>query len=293
MSQFDLSILGSILVMFGLAAALLALVLLRTVQQAQPGTTTSTPVSLQSDESDQPEEGILIIQAGGRVSYINNRAREYFCVGEGLPSLEILSRKIKPSDTFFRLCTATGDQQVNLNGQAVQITSITIPYGDNKANLLTFLPIQTLLERNNGHADRDDRQPSRNAVNLLNEMGQEMAACLDLESAVKAILVNIEKLISSDYIEITLYDPDNRILNIYRLEFNAGGGQEVAVSTVEELGSRLFTGDLVENRTPMLLTDVDEIEPENNSTRSQFLPIRSFLGVPLLNAGDLIGTLEL
>jgi sensor histidine kinase regulating citrate/malate metabolism len=87
MSSFDQSMLGTILVMFGLAASLLTFVLLRTVQQTQPKTMVAEPVSTPTDDHEQPEEGILIVQAGGRVSYINKRAREYFDAWEGIPCL--------------------------------------------------------------------------------------------------------------------------------------------------------------------------------------------------------------
>src|SRR5512140_3431196 len=50
---------------------------------------------------------VLIVQAGGRVNFINSTAREWLELHDGeQPNLENLARHIRPSDEFLKLCTS-------------------------------------------------------------------------------------------------------------------------------------------------------------------------------------------
>ncbi len=294
MAQIDFSILGTIFVILGLSAALLTLVLLRRVQRTQPGTSSTAPVLPQFDEPDQTEEGVLIVQAGGRVAYLNSRAREYLDAWDELPSIEDLSRKFRPSDAFLEICSIAGDHRLHLNGHTVQIRTYSIPYGENKANLLAFQPVQPLLELKNGHAGQEENSHNaRSAVSLLNELGQAMAASLDIETTIKAILEKIQTLLAYDSAEVTLYDPDRLQLTVYRLASmteTRGGALEVHIN---EPGSRAFSEQLLEKRNPVIMLDSIGVTAGVSNPDPNALPAQSFIGVPLVNAGELIGTLEL
>jgi hypothetical protein len=64
--------------------------------------TTST---FTSPETSNLNEAILIVQFGGRVEYINERAREWFGLREGEPAdLERLVRRARPAEDILHLC---------------------------------------------------------------------------------------------------------------------------------------------------------------------------------------------
>jgi hypothetical protein len=143
MSQLDPTLLGFILVVFGLSAALLTLLLLQKFSQSRPQfeATPNTPTPV---EDSDPSQAILIVQPGGRISYINRQAREWFDAWEEVPSLERLSRKITPTNPFIELCVAQGERQFHLDGRLVHVLSYSIPYGDHRATFLAFHSSQSL-----------------------------------------------------------------------------------------------------------------------------------------------------
>ena len=93
------SFFGFLLLLFGLAAALLTLVLLRAIYLTHPSVQT-TPILAPSIDVPNHAEAILIILQGGRLGYLNRQAREWFNTWEETPSLERVSRRINPTETF-------------------------------------------------------------------------------------------------------------------------------------------------------------------------------------------------
>ena len=99
MPPLDPSTLMIMLLMFGATATILAIYLLRAIYRVEPEIQVHQE-GLPIEES-QHVEGILIVQRGGRLVYINQRARELFNTWEETSSLEGLVRKVRPTDAFF------------------------------------------------------------------------------------------------------------------------------------------------------------------------------------------------
>ncbi|MCK6540893.1 MAG: PAS domain-containing protein, partial [Anaerolineales bacterium] len=56
-------------------------------------------------DTSKIHEGILLVQSGGRIEYINGLAREWFGVRpEETPDLERIMRQTRPSGDFLDLC---------------------------------------------------------------------------------------------------------------------------------------------------------------------------------------------
>src|SRR5512146_1759602 len=69
-------------------------------------------------------EAIVVIQQGGRVDYVNARARDWFGLRENdATDLERLLRRVRPADDFLDVCAAPGNKRLNVNGKAVDVTS--------------------------------------------------------------------------------------------------------------------------------------------------------------------------
>lgn len=292
MSQLDPTLLGVILVVFGLSAALLILLLLQKFSQSrtQFKATPNTPTPV---EDSDPSQAILIVQPGGRISYISRQAREWFDAWEEVPSLERLSRKITPTNPFIELCVAQGERQFHLDGRLVHVLSYSIPYGDHRATFLAFHSSQLFAGKNGDPFAGSSGLVTIPAIQVLNQLGQAMATSLDFDITITAILKNAGNLIPADFAEITTCDRQSQRLTTYHLLGADGDNPELEKSNVADVRQRPFTGTILAQKEPLLVNDLvtSHTGPVINSSGG--VPILSFLGAPLIAAGELVGTLEL
>ena len=79
-------------------------------------------------ELDSSGEAILVIQAGGRVEYINPRAREWFGLrADDVADIERLAHRVHPADEFLEVLATPGQKRVNVNGRLAEFTSFQVP----------------------------------------------------------------------------------------------------------------------------------------------------------------------
>jgi len=124
-------------------------------------------------------------------------------------------------------------------------------------------------------------------------MGHLIGESLNLESTLDMILESLAGLIPYDAGEITLLDAGENVLRsqAYRSSDAARRAAQIK-GTAYRLDEGL-SGWLARSRQPLLIADVlaeDITEPKDETLK---LWARSFLGVPLLARGELVGTLEI
>ena len=61
-----------------------------------------------SKEIATGSDAVLLVQAGGRVLFTNQQAKEMFRHQEDAPNLERLARSTRPSEAFLQLCASEG-----------------------------------------------------------------------------------------------------------------------------------------------------------------------------------------
>ena len=114
--------LGIGLIIAGLVFVILVWAVLNLLPRAQPAGTSETPF-VHVDEGASGD-AIVVIQPGGRVDYVNPRARDWFGLRENDPAdLERLLRRVRPADDFLEVCSAPGNRRLNINGKTVDATS--------------------------------------------------------------------------------------------------------------------------------------------------------------------------
>lgn len=315
-------LLGLILVVLALGLLLMPLVLLRVLPRLRVGSIPPPPPPT-SQHITPHSEAVLLIHSGGRVAYMNAAARELFNVWEDEPNLESLARRTRPSDAFLLLCAGEGLAHFSLNGRFVEGKSYYTPgsIGSgpeySSAVLVSLHRPQIVLDSDsvlagaavraqarsaNGLADRLADGPadvytppdtSTQAFGIFTELSQAMIANLDLETTITAILESCERLLPSDYLEITLWTEDRQHLAPYRLVGLSGIDRKLEKAAERYQPNEGYTGYLVTQRKPLLVSDVNTFRQVRPSLDRQHYPFRSYLGVPLLIARDLIGTLEL
>lgn len=146
-----------------------------------------------------------------------------------------------------------------------------------------------------GRYERVDQTRAHQVQELetVQRMGHLIGESLDLETTLDVILEALAGLIPYDAGEITLFDAEE---NVLRGQAYRSGG---AVRRATQAGGTIyrldegFSGWLARSREPLLIADVlaeDAAEPKDETLK---LWARSFLGVPLLARGELVGTLEI
>ena len=286
--MFELGIfpLGILLLFVGLAFFLVTYLVLRAVPKIRPISQHNKQLPI-SPDLPAHSNGVMMVRQGGRISYLNEEARSWFSLWEEDPDLERMARRTRPADVFLGLCAAEGQARFSINGQWVEGISYFFPGDDENTVLLSLHSSQTAQFESNS-AD----QPSQ-TFEILTELSQSMATDLHLETTLQSILTSVEQLIPTDFAEVTVWDPENKWLEPYR--FVGLQGLDLHLEKTEDrypLGKG-YSGSIAKNREPLLITDVDEYQEIRPIIDRKKFPFRSYLGMPLLISGELVGTLEL
>ncbi len=281
--------LGIALALVGVSLLLIAGGLTRTQQTATAAL--ASPLTMprpEEEESPTTEEGIIVVLQGGRVHYLNARARQWFGLyPNDQPSLELLARRVRPQDDFFHLCTHPGKARLTLATQTLEATSYAVPYQQQKAIVLTLRPLHLLVSEKSPEL----RASTTEALEVFSELSQQVGAHLHLPSARQAAVAAVDRLLPSDVLEITLWDETHTFLIPYRY---TSAGAEIFPENVSERyePNQGLTGYLVQNRQPLLIRDLEQEMPVPPAVDRRRYPVRGYLGVPLLFNDEVIGTLE-
>jgi len=278
--------LGVVLLSIGVIFLLITLLILQIAKIMRPSTN-SAPGDQISSNVPSHSDSVILIQTGGRIAYLNETARSSFELWDEEPNLERLARRSRPGDAFLGLCSTAGTARFSIDGRPMEGTSYFVPNGNESNILLSIRPQQISVFGSDSTENIDD------TFEVLTELNQAMAASLDLKVTLEAILQSIERLIPADFAEITVWDPNNKWLAPYRFIGLQGVDRRIEKTPDRYLLGEGYSGYVAEHRQSILISDVDSLEePRPVIDRSKY-PFHSYLGVPLLVGGELIGTLEL
>ncbi len=130
-----------------------------------------------------------------------------------------------------------------------------------------------------------DRQ--RRELTLLQETSATLYRGLSLDETLRTILDGVARLVTYDSAEISLYDPTRHVL-VGRID--RGRRPDSGDLRVYAPGNSL-AGGLLQTRQTANIPDLAETTIQLPSGIE--MPIRSYLGVPLLVGAEIVGTLEL
>jgi transcriptional regulator with GAF, ATPase, and Fis domain len=98
---------------------------------------------------------------------------------------------------------------------------------------------------------------SEHTLHIFAELSQTMASSLDLETTLRAILESVERLIPSDFPEITIWDADNKQLIPYHFVGMPGVDRHLERSSDRYVTDKGYSGFLIGARKPLMINDVD------------------------------------
>jgi PAS domain S-box-containing protein len=286
MIELGLFPLGVLLFFIGLAFFLVTFFVLRAVPNIRPMSQTDKQHPISSDLPAH-SDAVIMVKSGGRVSYLNDEARNWFSLWDEHPNLERMARRTRPSDTFLGLCGTEGQARFSINGQWVEGTSYSY-HGDTDHTILITMRSQQV----DALSDKET-EFSNQTLEILTNLSQSMATDLQLETTLKSILSSVEQLIPTDFAEITVWDSDSQCLEPYR--FVGLQGLDLHLEKTEDrypLGAG-YSGYIAKTHEPLLIDNVDEHQALRPIIDRRKYPFQSYLGTPLLVGGELVGTLEL
>ena len=207
---------GLLLILLALAFLLLVLVIIafrRSFSNKFPRKISST-VQTFADIANT-NEGILLVQAGGRIEYINDIAREWFGLRPGeQPDLERLIRRARPTDDFLSICAVPGQKRLSIDKQLVEVTSYRVP------NLYSqMLVVIKVVEFSKNISDTGD---GASILHLISEFSRDVSSSLDLNNVIHAVLLNVMQLISADILEVKIWDSSLKTFTPFTLAASSG-----------------------------------------------------------------------
>ena len=323
--MFGLSpvVLGFALFFLGVVFFLFILLLLRMAPRFQPLNKMPALPSAFAETSSH-DEAVLLIQSGGRVVYLNQQARKFFDAWEKKPNLESLARRTRPDEAFLTLCAHEGKALFSINGRIVEGTSYFAP--NSIRNTSEHFPPDHLMgagsqtqcdailvslrcpkialgaglspelsSQKNEKISAENRPDliSAQMFNIFTELSQTMASSLDLEVTLQTILESVERLIPFDSLEISVWNEDGQYLIPYRLVGLPDQERRLEKGLDRHQADRGYSDYLITQRKSLLVKDVNTFQLVRPTLDRQRYPFQSYLGAPLLSAGNLVGILEL
>ncbi len=289
------AVLGLELIGVGLVLVLAIVGLRLVLRRVQPVRRPDASPSLFTPRIPPNSDAVLIVQSGGRVIYFNQQARDWLGYTFDRPNIDLdrLARRARPSDAFLELCYSEGQARFYLDGRMVEGTSYAVPYNGGNGHRTTEAMLVSLRRPQVATLSSGDAGVSDQTLNIFTELSQSMASSLELEAAIQAILDGVERLIPSNYSEITVWDADDRLLIPYRFVGVAGVDRHLERATDRYSPDKGYSGHLITQRASLLIGNVDTFRTVRPVIDRKQYPFNSYMGVPLLMAGELLGTLEL
>ncbi len=239
---------------------------------------------VQSNEPSSVNQAVLLVQAGGRIDYANPTVREWFEIRENEnPNLEILARRIRPSEDFLKLCAAEGQARFSLNGRPVEGNSYQVP-GAVSGMLVSLRRSELLM----GLTQAD--QAAGSALKILTDFSQTVSVNMGVKATVQAVLENMERMIPADMLEVRMWNPAERTMTPYRFGSRPGSARRLEKGSPHPPSG--YTSIIVEQRRHVLIADAQTDTGIPYQSSGDQKPVRAYIGVPLLAGGELIGTLE-
>ncbi len=284
----DLFALGLILVAFGVVLWLLARWLLSGMAKVVPSSMSSDS-RLNMVMGEENQEAIIVVQPGGKINSISPHARLMFELEENeIPNLERLARKIRPGDQFLGLCAAEGQARMMLSGRMVEVSSYKMKVGASWAVVLTLHLLELAPD-----AAGSPKGLGSETLQIFSELSQVMTGNLDFDSTLQAVQQSVEKLIPTDFLEITVWDPEAEALIPYRFAGIPGVERKLELSRQRYNLGEGYSGHIAKTRAPLMVSNIETRVDILPAIDRDSIPIKSFIGVPLVIERELIGTLEL
>ncbi len=228
---------------------------------------------------------VIVAEGHGHLVFANDKARSWFGMDGGEPNLELMAQRAQPAEPFIELFGKEGRASFQVGPRRVEATSYYVPRPD-------MSQLVVVMRELVGPTQRAERDPAH-AMQVVGEIAELTNAGLRLPELLNGVLAAIAKMLLFDAGEINLWEADGQVLR----PMGRGGERASeyfprfdATDGVYHLDDS-FSGWVARYRQPLLIADVrgrPDVHPKLND-----YPFVSYIGIPLLIADRLIGTIDL
>ncbi len=233
------TVFGLALIFAGVGLIALIFLILRTLLRTPPQAEQAAASALAPGT-----EAVLLVKPGGRVAYASQAARELFEIAGQEPNLERMARQARPQEAFLGLCAAEGKASFSLRGHPVDGVAYIVPFEDASAMLVALRRPQLLA------VSTEDGSRSLDRFLHLN---QEINLSLDLETTLNSLLEHVAGLVPADYLEVTVWQPEENCLVPYRLTSAAGADRRLDKTSERYPLDRGYSSILFNERRALLI----------------------------------------
>ncbi len=135
-----------------------------------------------------------------------------------------------------------------------------------------------------------EEQRRAQEMSVIAEIGRTISASLDLRTTLDTILACVKRVVAHDAGEICLWEKEKGAMVTAS---RSGDPTFVAERDYTYYPDEGYTGWIISNKEPLLVSDVSEREDIKLKVPQKEFPARSYIGAPLVIGDELIGTLEL
>ena len=244
------------------------------------------PVQPSFTQIQSHKDGVLILELGGRIQLINDPAREWFnLTADEIPNIEALGRRARPSESFLELCATEGQARFSINGKLMNATSYRVP-GDLPTILMVIRPAEMFGASRSGQDSL-----STASLKTVSEFGQAIASSLSLQDTIESILINVERLVPSDFLEVKISEEHTNQLVAYRMAGPMGAARSLQIEGQSQFGE--YSNYLTSHNDELFITDTrNNPTVKFDSSATNIPPMGSYIGIPLSAYGQVVGTLE-
>ncbi len=272
------------LLIFGLVFVLSVWSILRIVPRVRPAQTQPVQQHVLA-QIQKHEDAVLIVQAGGRITYVNETAREWFDLAEGeQPSLDRIGRRVRPGEIFLEICAAQGQARFSINGRLVDAVSYPLP-GTIPSILITIRLAKSAL------AVGSQDGLSENALKTVADFGQAVTSDLSLGSTIQSILTHVEQLVASDFLELKVWNESMGKFATYRMSGTDGVARRVVSGEDSQFGD--YGKQIVSEKRELVIENTRMTSSVRfDLSGGSVPPMGSYIGLPLETGGQQVGILE-
>ncbi len=189
----------------------------------------------------------------------------------------------KPWLSFLGLPVMQGD---NLLGTLELVSTRPNAFTPDDVRLLGNIAEQSATAIDNARLHEETSQRNKELA-LLQEVSASLNASLDLKATLRAILLSVGRIINYKLGEVTLFDS---FRNLLVSQFTTGLGTTNEFTDEYPLDELTYSGWLGRNLRPILINNAAERDHYGIISNSF---VRSYVGVPMMISGRLIGTIEI
>lgn len=232
-------------------------------------------------------EGILIIRGLGQVVHANTTMKKWLGIDDDVPDLEQVIRLVKPSDNFLSLLGGQNQAAFQIDDQWMEASVYDVPTENEQRRMIVVREVGTSEATAATGAGIDFSR----AFRVLNQAAELVDITTGVEPTLQAILTVLHPVIPFDGGEINLFTEDGSALTP-----QAWFGDSRYILSLYEHGGQYpleggITGWLLKNRKPLVLNSTSEINALKPLV--QPFPYQSVIGIPLMIANQVLGSIEL